>query len=158
MCVLRANGPLVFYSYSRRITLPASTICPVIRYPVNSINRLLQFLDIVVVMELIAIETLVIFMIINFTALQDLEPSQLLLFVQSFGIPVNSMSKLLQCLDNAVAMDPVALEQSVIDKAYMAQLIEVQHLRGAKGGEKFYFMLTDGGSLEAPTGWFIEND
>ena len=44
-----------------------------------------------------------------FTALQDLEPSQLLLFVQSFGIPVYSMSKLLQCLDNAVTMDPDAL-------------------------------------------------
>ena len=68
-----------------------------------------------------------------FTALQEL-----LLFVQSFGIPVYSMSKLLQCLDNAVTMDPDALEQSVIDKAYMAQLIEVQHLRGAGGGEKFY--------------------
>ena len=87
-----------------------------------------------------------------FTALQDLEPSQLLLFVQSFGIPVYSMSKLLQCLDNAVTMDPDALEQSVIDKAYMAQLIEVQHLRGAGGGEKFYFMLTDGGSLHVPPG------
>ena len=67
------------------------------------------------------------------------------------------MSKLLQCLDNAVAMDPIALEQSVIDKAYMAQLIEVQHLRGAKGGEKFYFMLTDGGSLEALAGLFYRN-
>lgn len=62
------------------------------------------------------------------------------------------MSKLLQCLDNAVAMDPVALEQSVIDKAYMAQLIEVQHLRGARGGDKFYSMLTDGGSLQASQG------
>ena len=91
-----------------------------------------------------------------FTALQDLEPSQLLLFVQSFGIPVYSMSKLLQCLDNAVTMDPDALEQSVIDKAYMAQLIEVQHLRGAGGGEKFYFMLTDGGSLHVlPGKWAL---
>lgn len=82
------------------------------------------------------------------TALQDLEPSQLLLFVQSFGIPVHSMSKLLQCLDNAVTMDVVSLEQSVHDKGYMAQLIEVQHKRGASGGDKFYSMLTDGKKLE----------
>lgn len=81
-------------------------------------------------------------------ALQDLEPSQLLLFVQSFGIPVHSMSKLLQCLDNAATLDMASLEQSVLDKAYMAQLIEVQHKRGAKGGDKFYSMLTDGRKLE----------
>lgn len=87
-----------------------------------------------------------------FSALQDLEPSQLLLFVQSFGIPVHSMSKLLQCLDNAVTMDVVSLEQSVHDKGYMAQLIEVQHKRGASGGDKFYSMLTDGKKLELNSG------
>ncbi|MXQ94016.1 hypothetical protein E5288_WYG008464 [Bos mutus] len=49
-------------------------------------------------------------------ALQDLEPQQLLLFVQSFGIPVSSMSKLLQYLDQAVAHDPQTLEQNIMDK------------------------------------------
>ncbi|ERE74827.1 integrator complex subunit 1 [Cricetulus griseus] len=49
-------------------------------------------------------------------ALQDLEPQQLLLFVQSFGIPVSSMSKLLQYLDQAVAQDPQTLEQNIMDK------------------------------------------
>lgn len=49
-------------------------------------------------------------------ALQDLEPQQLLLFVQSFGIPVSSMSKLLQYLDQAVSHDPQALEQNIMDK------------------------------------------
>ncbi|XP_048256851.1 integrator complex subunit 1-like [Haliotis rufescens] len=76
------------------------------------------------------------------SALQELEPAQLLLFVQSFGIPVASMSKLLTCLDNAVGLDPTGLEQAVLDKVYMAQLIEIQHKRGAKGGEKFNLMLT----------------
>ncbi|KAL4240200.1 Integrator complex subunit 1 [Mactra antiquata] len=81
-------------------------------------------------------------------ALQDLEPNQLFLFVQSFGIPVHSMSKLLQCLDNAVTMDVISIEQSGIDKTYMAQVIEVQHKRGAIGGDKFYSLITDGKQLE----------
>lgn len=51
------------------------------------------------------------------SALQDLEPQQLLLFVQSFGIPVSSMSKLLQHLDQAVAHDPQTLEQNIMDKS-----------------------------------------
>lgn len=49
-------------------------------------------------------------------ALQDLEPQQLLLFVQSFGIPTSSMSKLLQYLDQAVSHDPQTLEQNIMDK------------------------------------------
>lgn len=51
------------------------------------------------------------------SALQDLEPQQLLLFVQSFGIPVSSMSKLLRYLDQAVAHDPQTLEQNIMDKS-----------------------------------------
>ena len=39
------------------------------------------------------------------SALRDLEPSQLVLFIQSFGIPVDSMTKLLQTLDTAVTAD-----------------------------------------------------
>lgn len=52
----------------------------------------------------------------SLSALQDLEPQQLLLFVQSFGIPVSSMSKLLQYLDQAVSHDPQTLEQNIMDK------------------------------------------
>ena len=37
--------------------------------------------------------------------------------MQSFGIPVSSMSKLLQYLDQAVAHDPQTLEQSIMDKS-----------------------------------------
>ena len=92
---------------------------------------------------------------VPFPALQDLDPCQLLLFVQSFGIPAHSMSKLLQCLDNAVNIDRARVEQSVVDKSYMAQLIEVQHKRGSEGGDQFYSMLTGGGTLEHVKGKLI---
>ncbi|XP_029015279.1 integrator complex subunit 1 isoform X2 [Betta splendens] len=75
-------------------------------------------------------------------ALQDLEPQQLLLFVQSFGIPVSSMSKLLQYLDQAVSHDPQSLEENIMDKHYMAHLVEVQHERGATGGHTFHSLLS----------------
>lgn len=81
-----------------------------------------------------------------FLALTDLEPSQLLLFVQSFGIPVVSMSKLLHCLDQAVDTDSYEIEQAIVDKGYMAQLIEVQRMRGATGGDKFHRLLLEGSS------------
>ena len=79
-----------------------------------------------------------------FVALQDIEPGQLLLFIQSFGIPVESMASLLSCLDKAVTLDLSLLEEAVEDKQYMAQLIEIQHMRGAKGGELFYKLLRQG--------------
>ncbi|XP_053708548.1 integrator complex subunit 1 [Synchiropus splendidus] len=75
-------------------------------------------------------------------ALQDLEPQQLLLFVQSFGIPVSSMSKLLQYLDQAVSHDQQTLEENIMDKHYMAHLVEVQHERGATGGHTFHALLS----------------
>ncbi|XP_064459431.1 integrator complex subunit 1-like [Ornithodoros turicata] len=74
-------------------------------------------------------------------ALKDLDPNQLVLFIQSFGIPVHSMGKLLACLDEAVEYDEEAVVQAVVDKAYMSQLVEVQHQRGAVGGERFYRLL-----------------
>ncbi|KAK2152727.1 hypothetical protein LSH36_320g00001 [Paralvinella palmiformis] len=83
-------------------------------------------------------------------ALVDLEPSQLLLFVQSFGIPVASMSKLLKCLDQAVLQDSYTMEQVVVDKGYMAQLVQVQHMRGAQGGNRFCALLLPGG-VEQPS-------
>lgn len=73
-------------------------------------------------------------------ALKDLEPSQLVLFIQSFGIPVASMTKLLCALDVAVNHSEEAVAAAVLDKShktYMAQLVEVQHQRGAKGGHAF---------------------
>lgn len=81
-------------------------------------------------------------------ALKDLDPSQLVLFIQSFGIPVSSMSKLLKTLDLAVEFDHYSVEQAVLDKSYMSQLVEVQHRRGASGGEKFAKLLLDSDSVE----------
>ncbi|XP_033109193.1 integrator complex subunit 1-like isoform X2 [Anneissia japonica] len=74
-------------------------------------------------------------------ALHDLEPAQLILFIQSFGIPVASMGKLMSHLDNAVHNDFASMEQAVVDKSYMAQLVEVQHMRGASGGHDFLRLL-----------------
>lgn len=70
-------------------------------------------------------------------ALNELEASQLILFIQSFGIPVASMSKLLQALDVAVRLDSVGVNEAVLDKNYMGQLVAVQHRRGATGGHVF---------------------
>ena len=71
------------------------------------------------------------------SALRELNPQQLVLFIQSFGIPVDSMSKLLQTLDQEVVEQEVEVINSVLDKAYMGQLVGVQHNRGAKGGLVF---------------------
>ncbi|XP_029649485.1 integrator complex subunit 1 isoform X1 [Octopus sinensis] len=76
-------------------------------------------------------------------ALQDLDPAQLFLFVQSFGIPVSSMTKLLKYLDHAVKMDCLVLDQAGVDKCYLAQLIDIQHTRGAEGGHVFLKMLKE---------------
>ena len=55
-----------------------------------------------------------------------------------------SSSKLLAHLDNAVKQEPLAMENAVVDKAYMAQLVEVQQMRGATGGVEFHKLLTKG--------------
>ena len=60
------------------------------------------------------------------TALKDLEPRQLILFIQSFGIPVSSMSKLLQALDRMVQTNPFAFVEVDIDKVYMKRLLQVR--------------------------------
>lgn len=52
-----------------------------------------------------------------------------MLFIQSFGIPVGSMTKLLCALDMAVNTNDEAVAAAVLDKShktYMAQLVEVR--------------------------------
>jgi integrator complex subunit 1 len=72
-------------------------------------------------------------------ALQDLTPEQLILFIQSFGTPINSMSKLLALLDQAI-VDNVEAVNRVLNvsngdtRKYLLQFIEVQQIRGAKNG------------------------
>ncbi|OQR71178.1 integrator complex subunit 1-like [Tropilaelaps mercedesae] len=74
-------------------------------------------------------------------ALRDLTADQLVLFIQSFGIPVASMSKLLHYLDRAVELEPHSLSNAMLDKSYMSQLVEVQHRRGAVGGDRYKQLL-----------------
>ena len=71
------------------------------------------------------------------SALCELEPDQLVLFIQSFGIPVASMTKLLNALDKAVECEFAGVSKAVMDKTYMGQLVMVQHDRGATGGKIF---------------------
>lgn len=70
-------------------------------------------------------------------AVEKLEAAQLVLFIQSFGIPVASMTKLLQTLDRVTLIDTKLVVDSVLDKNYMIQLVEVQNRRGAMCGETF---------------------
>jgi len=70
-------------------------------------------------------------------ALADLEPPQLLLFAQNFGIPPGNMSKLLATLDRAVVADTQAVAEALQDRSYMVQLVRVQHHLGAQGGHTF---------------------
>ncbi|XP_013788490.1 integrator complex subunit 1-like, partial [Limulus polyphemus] len=84
-------------------------------------------------------------------ALKDLDAGQLVLFVQSFGIPVFNMSKLLKALDIAVEFDSSSVDQAVVDKSYMAQLVQVQHQRGAVGGLNFSALLGEADCVEMDT-------
>lgn len=67
-------------------------------------------------------------------ALQDLTPQQIVLFIQSFGTPVNSMSKLLALLDLAVIEQTTPVKEAIDNGTYFAQVIEIQQARGAKNG------------------------
>lgn len=67
-------------------------------------------------------------------ALQDLTPDQIVLFIQNFGTPVTSMSKLLALLDRAVIEQQDAVKASIGNATHLAQLIEIHQNRGAKNG------------------------
>ncbi|XP_019564410.2 integrator complex subunit 1 [Aedes albopictus] len=67
-------------------------------------------------------------------ALQGLTPDQIVLFVQNFGTPINSMSKLLALLDRAVIEQFEAVNNAILHKTYLTQLVEIQQARGAKNG------------------------
>jgi len=74
-------------------------------------------------------------------ALVDLEASQLIIFVQSFGIPVKCMTRLLKALDKECKVNPDSLE--IQDKIYLIQLIRIQHRRGASDGREFLRFLEE---------------
>ena len=57
--------------------------------------------------------------------LRDLDQLQLVSFIQSFGIPVDSMTKLLQTLDQAVTESLKAVNESVFDEVrkYCSEIV-----------------------------------
>ena len=67
-------------------------------------------------------------------AMKDLKVNQLLLFIQTFGIPVESMEKLFSALDKICLKDPESVRSSIGNLALMKQLVEVEFLRGVKNG------------------------
>lgn len=67
-------------------------------------------------------------------ALQDLSADQIVLFIQNFGTPVDSMTKLLALLDQAIIDDIERASAAIINRSYLAQFIEIQQMRGAKNG------------------------
>lgn len=69
--------------------------------------------------------------------LKESDYSQLLIFVQSFGIPVSSMEKLLQTLDEACESDLAGVQNSITNESFLKGVIEVQWVRGVKSGRKF---------------------
>ncbi|XP_052744112.1 integrator complex subunit 1 isoform X2 [Bicyclus anynana] len=66
--------------------------------------------------------------------LRGLPAHKLALFIQTFGMPVSSMSALLEALDACPAGAVVRLG---VERGYMAQLLLVQRARGAVGGHAF---------------------
>ncbi|KAJ2944701.1 hypothetical protein O0L34_g4058 [Tuta absoluta] len=66
--------------------------------------------------------------------LRGLPAHKLALFIQTFGMPVSSMSALLSALD---ACSAGAVSRLGVERAYMSQLLRVQRARGARGGAAF---------------------
>ncbi|XP_045530676.1 integrator complex subunit 1 [Pieris brassicae] len=66
--------------------------------------------------------------------LRGLPAHKLALFIQTFGMPVPSMSALLSSLDACPAGAVVRLG---VERGYMSQLLRVQRQRGATGGAAF---------------------
>ena len=64
-------------------------------------------------------------------------------------------SKLLLALDAAVTADPAAVASAVMNKEYMAQLVEVQHQRGAQGGHQFAAILDTDTEKRSPEGEWL---
>ena len=83
--------------------------------------------------------------VILFAALHELEPEKMLIFIQSFGIPVSSMNLLLDRLDQKVAQDADRYLKSILvmmNGAYLTQLLQVQWDRGVTAGHVLYGLLT----------------
>ena len=78
-------------------------------------------------------------------ALKDVEPYQLILFIQSFGLSIASMERLLNELDSAVDANLAevqdALKDDSVNESLIYNVVEVQWMRGVKSGHKFANLL-----------------
>lgn len=82
-------------------------------------------------------------------ALTGLVPAQLVLFMQTFGLPVASVSHLLKALDEAAVSEPTELSQAIVDRDYLYQLVEIHWARGATGGKSLSeFLGQDGAQMK----------
>lgn len=77
-------------------------------------------------------------------ALKDVEPNQLILFIQSFGLSVSSMERLLSELDSAALNNPQEVKESLkeVDESLIFRIVEVQWMRGVKSGKRFASLLS----------------
>ena len=74
-------------------------------------------------------------------ALKEVEPTQLILFIQSFGLSVSSMERLLTELDSATQLIPEEVKDSIVDESLILRVVEVQWMRGVRSGHKFAKLL-----------------
>jgi len=70
-------------------------------------------------------------------AMKDLKVEQLVLFIQTFGLPVLSMNKLFSALDEYSKKEPELVRSSIRNQSLMKQLVEVEFNRGVKHGILF---------------------
>lgn len=80
---------------------------------------------------------------LSIAASKDLEVEQLLLFIQSFGVPYVAMDQLLKCLDEYCMKNPQLVISLVKDnKDYLIRLVEVQWNRGCTDGIEFHALIS----------------
>lgn len=81
-------------------------------------------------------------------AVDGLSVEKLLVFAQSFGIPVAGTRRLLQALDELSSAQPeVVLSAARARRDYLVELVEIQRARGVKEGAQFCsLLLADGGA------------
>lgn len=95
-------------------------------------------------------------------ATHDLEVEQLMLFIQHFGVPIQSMTALLYIMDTVTEREPEKMVEcvSMVNASFLYKLVQAQWERGAVGGEKFFRILKthcgvsepmDSDYLEPPT-------
>ncbi|XP_046854864.1 integrator complex subunit 1-like [Xenia sp. Carnegie-2017] len=74
-------------------------------------------------------------------AISSIEPSKLVDFLASYGIPVRSASKMLKSLDSFVQTHPHLIDEVIAENKRISDLIVLHQSRGASGGEIIHSFL-----------------